>query len=226
MLIIFLTSLVFTSNASSPASLLTLAQGAPVAASAADAPKSRRVCRNVPIPNSRFTRRVCTDVVERQPTEAQEPAPATPVIATLGVGMPVVDSQGGAVGTIAAIAADGVTVKTDKHEAKLPQSSFTISNGKALFGMTQTELNASIEEIIAATPQPELKVGAPVKGTAGASVGTIDVVTAENVTITLASGLKISIPRSGIAAQADGSGLIGVTAAELEAQVKATQAGK
>lgn len=223
MLTIVLASLISASNASSLSPLLALAQANPVAAPSADTPTSRRACRNIPIPNSRFTRRVCSDVVAQRPTEAQEPAPATPVITTLGVGMSVVDSQGGAVGTITAIAADSVTVETDKHQAQLPQSSFTISDGKALFGLTQTELNASIEKINAATPQPELKVGAAVIGTAGASVGTIGAVTADNVTINLASGLKISIPRSGIAAQADGSGLIGVTVAELEAQVEAAQ---
>jgi len=72
-------------------------------------------------------------------------------------------------------------------------------------------------------PKPELKVGATVKGTAGASVGTIDAVEADNVTIKLASGLKITVPRSGIAAEVDGGGVIGLTAAELETQVKAAQ---
>lgn len=220
MLTILLASLISASNASSASPLLALAQATPAAALPADAPKTRRVCHDAPVSNSRFTRRVCSAVVDRQPTEAQVPAPAPPVITTLGVGMSVVDSQGVAVGTITAVAADSVTVKTDKHEAQLPNSSLTISEGKALFGMNQTELNASIEKTIAATPQHELKVGATVKGTAGASVGTIDAGTTDNVTIKLASGLKISIPRSGIAAQADGSGVIGLTVAELEEQVK------
>ncbi|MBA2466944.1 MAG: hypothetical protein H0V46_04985 [Sphingomonas sp.] len=89
-----------------------------------------------------------------------------------------------------------------------------------MFGLSQAALNASIEQAQAAMPKHELKVGATVKGTAGTSVGTIDTLGADSVTIKLASGVKISIPSSGIAAEADGGGVIGLTAEELEAQVK------
>lgn len=154
---------------------------------------------------------------------AQAPTAAPPATAaSIAVGMPVVDTQGGVVGTVTAIAADSVTVQTDKHQAQLPKSSFSVTKGKALFGLTQAALNASIEQAQAAMPKHELKAGATVKGTGGASVGTIDELGADSVTIKLASGLKISIPRSGIAAEADGGGVIGLTAAELEAQVKAS----
>ena len=195
------------------------------AAVQAEAPGARRVCQNLPIPNSRFTRRVCTNVVEKRPAAAQAPAtPPPPVVATtFGVGMAVVDSQGGVVGTITAVAADTLTVKTARHQAVLPKSSFTISEGKALFGMTQADLDASVERTLAAKVDAALKVGATVKGKDGASVGTIDAVDAANVTIRLASGPRISIPRSGIAVDAEGGGAIGLTAAELEAQIKAAQ---
>ena len=195
------------------------------AAVQAESPGARRVCHNLPIPNSRFTRRVCTNVVEKRPAAAQAPAtPPPPVVATtFGVGMAVVDSQGGVVGTITAVAADTLTVKTARHQAVLPKSSFTISEGKALFGMTQADLDASVERTLAAKVDAALKVGATVKGKDGASVGTIDAVDAANVTIRLASGPRISIPRSGIAVDAEGGGAIGLTAAELEAQIKAAQ---
>ncbi len=222
---IILASLISASAASPPPLLISLVQASTVAAQAADAPKSRKACRNIPIPNSRFTKRVCSEVVER-PADVQEPVSTASVIATLAVGMSVVDPQGGVVGSITAMGPDGVTVQTDRHQAKLPQSSFTVSNGKALFAMSQAELNASIDELIAANPAPELKVGAEVRGAKGASIGTIDALDAANVTITLASERKISIPRSSIAAQADGSGMIAWTASELEAQVKAAQPGQ
>jgi len=192
----------------------------------ADAPKSRRVCQNVQIPNSRFSKRVCTTTEVKRP--AANPSQATaipppPVATTFGVGMAVVDTQGGAVGTITAVATDSVTVKTAKHQAQLPKTSLTISEGKALFGLTQADLDASVERILATVPKAELKVGATVTGAGGASVGTIDAVEAENVTIRLSGGTRISIPRSGITVAADGGGVIGVTAVELEAQVKAAQ---
>lgn len=152
---------------------------------------------------------------------AQEPATPPAATATIAVGMPVVDAQGGAVGTVTAVAADSVTVKTDKHSAVLPKTGLSVSAGKALIGLTQAQLNAQIEQAQAAAPKAELKVGANVKGTGGTSVGTIDAIAADSVTIKLASGVTIAIPRSGIAAEADGGGVIGLTAAQLEEQVKA-----
>lgn len=190
------------------------------------APATRRVCRDVQGGYTRTPKRVCTTVVATQPARAgAQPAvtPPPPVATALAVGMAVVDTQGGAVGTITAIAADTVTVKTARHQAQLPKSSLTISEGKALFGMNQADLDASIERTLATAQRAALKVGATVKGAGGASVGTIDVVEGDNVTIRLASGTRINIPLSGIAVGADGGGVIGITAAELEAQVKAAQ---
>lgn len=187
-----------------------------------EAPKTRRVCHDVPVPYSRTSRRVCTTVEVKQPA-ATPATPPPPVATTFGVGMPVVDTQGGAVGMITAVATDTVTVKTARHQAQLPKTSLTISEGKALFGLTQADLDASVERTLATVARAALKVGATVKGSGGTSVGTIDAVEAESVTIRLSEGLRISIPRSGITVDADGGGVIGLTAAELEAQVKAAQ---
>ena len=189
-----------------------------------EAPRTRRVCRDVQGGYTRTPKRVCTTVDVSQPAATVAQAPATPPVATtFGVGMPVVDTQGGAVGTITAVATDTVTVKTARHQAQLPKTSLTISGGKALFGLTQADLDASVERTLASVPRAALKIGATVKGTGGASVGTIDSVEAENVTVRLTGGQRISIPRSGIAVDAEGGGVIGLTAAELEAQVKAAQ---
>ena len=221
MLALILVELIAAASLSSPASE---AQASPPA----QAPATRRVCHDIQGAYSRTPRRVCTTVAVKPPAAsaaAAEPAPP-PVMTTLGVGMPVVDVQGGAVGVVTAVAADSVTVKTDKHEAQLPRTSLTVSEGKALFGLTQAELNASVERSLAAAAMAALKVGAAVKETSGASVGTIDAIEADNVTIKLASGLRISVPRSGIAAAADGTGVIGISAAQLEAQVKAANPGR
>ena len=192
---------------------------------ATEAPTTRRVCRDVPGAFTRTPKRVCTTVEVKQPTATPRQAPASappPVATTFGVGMPVVDTQGGAVGTITAVATETVTVKTAKHVAQVPKTSLTLSEGKALFGLTQADLDASVERSLA-TMGAGPKVGATVKGRDGASVGTIDMVEADNVTIRLSDGLRISIPRSGITVDADGGGVIGLTAAELAAQVKAAQ---
>ncbi len=82
--------------------------------------------------------------------------------------------------------------------------------------MSQAELNAAIEKENAAA-EASLAVGAPVKDSAGASAGTIEAIDAEFVTLKLASGKSIRIPRTGIAGSANGA-VIGLAAADLEAQ--------
>lgn len=151
------------------------------------------------------------------PAAAAAPATTPPAAAgTLAVGMAVTDAQGGAVGTITALTADGVTIKTDRHLAAIPRTGLTVSNGKALIGLTQAELNAQIDQ----APKTELKVGGAVKGAGGTGVGTIDAVAADGVTIKLISGTLIAIPRGSIAAEADGSGRIGLTAAQFDELIK------
>ena len=149
-------------------------------------------------------------------------APISPVFAQAAsgftVGAQVTDANGGPVGTVTAINGDIVTIKTDKFETNLSKSSFADSEGKLLVGMTQAELNAAIEKDKAAA-EASLAVGAPVKGTAGESAGTIEAIDGEFVTLKLASGKTVRIPRSGIAGSANGA-VIGLTAAELEAQAK------
>lgn len=133
------------------------------------------------------------------------------------VGAQVLDSSGNPVGTVTSVNGDVVTVKTDKLDANLGKASFAQQDGKLYIGMTQAELNALVEKDKAAA-EASLAVGAPVKGTAGTQIGTIEAIEAEFVTIKLDSGKSIRIPRGGIAGSANGA-VIGLTAAELEAQV-------
>ena len=137
-------------------------------------------------------------------------------------GMQVVDTSGGAVGTVVSVSGDNVVIKTDKHQVALPKTSFTAHEGKLLFGMTQAQLNAETEKSLAAAAA-SIAAGATVKGTGGAVVGTIDAVDADTVTIKLQSGSLIRVPRSGVAPGADGV-VVGLTAAELEAQATAANA--
>jgi len=133
------------------------------------------------------------------------------------IGTQVTDAKGGAVGTVTAVNGDVVTVKTDRLEANLSKSSFTANEGKLLVGLTQAELNAAVEKDKAAA-DASLAVGAEVKGTGGATLGTIDAIDSEYVTIKLASGNKVRIPRAGIVGSATGA-VVGLTAEQLEAQV-------
>lgn len=130
------------------------------------------------------------------------------------VGAEVLDGSGNAVGTVTAVNGDVVTVKTDKLDANLGKGSFAQQDGKLYIGMSQAELNAAIEKDKAAA-EASLAVGAAVKDSAGADVGTIEAIDAEFVTLKLASGKSIRIPRNGIAGSASGA-VIGLTAADLE----------
>jgi len=130
------------------------------------------------------------------------------------VGAQVLDSSGNPVGTVTAVSGDVVTVKTDKLEANLGKSSFASQDGKLYIGMSQAELNAAVEKDKAAA-EASLAVGATVKDSAGASVGKIEAIDAEFVTLKLASGKAVRIPRAGIAGSANGA-VIGVTVADLE----------
>lgn len=138
--------------------------------------------------------------------------------AAQSVGMPVVDATGAPVGTVTAIRGDNLQVKTDKHEALLPKSSFTVSGAKLLFGLTQAQLNAEIEKSTAASQQA-IVAGATVTGAAGTPVGKIEAVEDGKVTIALDSGQRIQVPVSGLRGNADATVTIGYTADQLQALV-------
>jgi preprotein translocase subunit YajC len=139
--------------------------------------------------------------------------------ANISVGMQVTDASGAPVGTVAAIQGANLLIKTDRHEALLPRTSFSASNGKLLFGMTQAQLDSEIEKNLAAA-NAAIVAGATVKGTGGAAVGTIDSVADGKVTITLQDGKKIAVPQEGLRGNADGSVTIGYSASQLEALVQ------
>lgn len=137
----------------------------------------------------------------------------------IAVGTPIVDLQGGEVGTVASAGEGYITVKTDKHEARLAENSFTKADGKLLFGMTRDQLNAAIESSNASA-QAKLVAGASVSGAQGAKVGTIDSIDDQFATLKLNSGKLVKIPRSGIAPGPEGA-VIGLSAEALEAQAGA-----
>lgn len=145
-------------------------------------------------------------------------APLAPSFAQ-NAGMQVVDTSGGVVGSVVRVDGANVVIKTDKHEVALPKTSFTAHEGKLLFGMNQAQLNAEVEKSQAEAAK-SIVPGATVKGSAGTSIGTIEAVDSETITIKLASGSLVRVPRSGVAA-GNGEVVIGLTAEELQAQVAA-----
>jgi len=138
--------------------------------------------------------------------------------AAQSVGMQIVDTAGAPVGTVTAINGDNIQVKTDKHEALLPKSSFTLNNGKLLFGMTQAQLDSKIDESAAAS-QKAVVAGATVNGSSGSAIGKIEAVDNGQVTVSLTSGKRIAMPSAALRGNADGTATIGYTAEQLDALV-------
>ena len=72
--------------------------------------------------------------------------PVTPVTAAdVRSGMAVVDTQGGEVGTIESVDADGAVVATGKVRAKLPLTSFGKNNLGLVISLTREQLEAAAQ---------------------------------------------------------------------------------
>jgi preprotein translocase subunit YajC len=151
--------------------------------------------------------------------QAQAPAPAA--AATFTAGAKVNDTQGGEVGIITSADGEFVNLKTDKHEVRLPKSSFTAHNGGFIMAMTRDQVNAAVEQTLAQAAA-NLVAGAAVTGSQGNSVGTIDAIDSEFVTVKLTSGKLVRLPRNAVAAGTSGA-VIGMTVAELEAAAGAAE---
>ncbi|HEX8668392.1 MAG TPA: hypothetical protein VF727_08495 [Allosphingosinicella sp.] len=149
--------------------------------------------------------------------------PAAAQQAAVGAGTTVKDTSGATVGTVVKVDGDAYVIKTDKHEVRLPATSFTAAEGSLLFGMTQAQLNAAIEQAQAAA-DAKIVAGAAVTDPSGGAVGTIEAVEAEWVTLKLASGTSVRLPRSAVAAGPNGV-VSGATAAEIESAAKSAGAG-
>jgi preprotein translocase subunit YajC len=162
-----------------------------------------------------------TAAVGLQPALAQQPAAQqpggqqAPTQANMTVGAKVSDANGGEVGSISKVDGQFVVVKTDKHEVRLPVTSFTAHNGGFLFGMTRDQLNAEVEKTLAAA-NAKIVAGASVTGSQGGNVGTIEAIDDQFVTVKLVSGKKVRLPRVAVAPGPNGA-VIGMTVAELEA---------
>jgi preprotein translocase subunit YajC len=133
--------------------------------------------------------------------------------------MQVLDAAGHPVGTISAVNGANVVLKTDKHEVTLPATSFTVDQGKLLFGMTADQVNAAAEQATAqaaAQAAAAIAQGAQVYGQAGALAGTIDSIDDQYIAIKLTSGAVVRVPKTGVAF--DGQKVVvGASAAQLEA---------
>jgi hypothetical protein len=148
--------------------------------------------------------------------QANAPTTGAASAVTLTPGMAVTDAQGGAVGTIESVTPQGAIVSTGTAKATLPTNAFAKRENGVAIGMTKAELEAAVNT----AKTPEIAVGAAISGPAGASVGTVEAVNGDQITVATASGAKAVLPKQGFAQGPNGL-VIGMTAAQLEAAVKA-----
>lgn len=154
-------------------------------------------------------------------TPGQTQARAVP--STIASGMVVNDTAGGVVGTVQTIEGDYLIIETDKHKAKLPKASFTLSDGALLFGLTQAQLDASIEAELAEAAK-KIVAGASVIGSAGTVAGTIDSVDKDLFTLKLTTGELVRLPLNAVVPSEKGL-MLGITADQLQAAVSAARQG-
>lgn len=155
-----------------------------------------------------------------QTTPAPAPAAAPAAAAAApAVGATVMDTQGGMVGTIAAIEGGNATIDTGTVKAAVPLTSIGTSPKGPTLAMTKAELEAAAGQSTQAAQadfKSKLVTGAAVYGTGGASLGTISAMDDQYVTLKTAAGKEAKIPVGSFGPGPQGV-TIGMTAAQLEA---------
>lgn len=145
-------------------------------------------------------------------------AGAAPALAqTLAPGAPIVDTKGQPDGTVVAVADGTATVRTDRHETRIPLTSIRIEETGGVVGMTQAELNAGVDRVIAQLAAA-IAPGSTVYDPAGGLAGTIGAVEGDLVLLRLPSAREVRLPRNAFSMGRRGL-LVGMTAAQIEAQI-------
>ena len=124
-------------------------------------------------------------------------SPASAGQGAMSAGAAVRDTAGGAVGTVVRVDGDHLVVRTDKHEARLPASSFAPKQGGLVIALTRADINARVERA-KADAQAKIAPGASVRGAGGDVVGTVEAVDEASVTLRLSSGGAVRLPRGAL----------------------------
>jgi preprotein translocase subunit YajC len=138
-------------------------------------------------------------------------------------GATVSDTAGGQVGTIESVNGDLAVVSTGTNKVSLPVSAFGQGAKGPVIAMTKAQLDAAASGAQANAKNElaaQLKAGASVYGSDGASVGTVDSADAQFVTLNLGEQ-KVKLPLESFSKGAQGA-VIGMTATELKAAASAS----
>src|SRR5688572_3493654 len=80
-----------------------------------------------------------------------EPAASSSYAPSMAIspGVQVVDVAGNSVGVVQSVLGTELILKTDRHEVRVPITSFTPDKGKLVFGMTREALNQATDAMLA-----------------------------------------------------------------------------
>jgi len=162
--------------------------------------------------------------------QAASPAPA-PAATTAAapaaaptVGAKVYDPQGAEVGAIEKVDAANAVVYTGTKRATLPLAAFAKNEKGLLISMSQAQLNSAVAAAEAQTSSAlgaKLVADAAIKSKDGTSVGKVQKVEGDNVTITLTDGNPVTVTKQYLTVGADGGLALTMNAAEFKSAVSA-----
>ena len=156
-----------------------------------------------------------TGTAATQATPANAAAAATPT-----PGATVYDSTGAVLGTVEQVTPQAVFVNVGGTKVGLPPSAVGSSPQGLRVATTRADILAQAQQATAAQ-KAQLTAGTTVRGSGGASVGTIKSVDGEFVTLTTPKG-DVKLPANAVAAGPNGA-TIAMTASQLDAAI--AQAG-
>lgn len=144
--------------------------------------------------------------------------------ATPTVGAKVYDPQGAEVGSIEKVDAANAVVYTGTKRATLPLSAFANNDKGLLISMSQAQLNSAVaaaEAQTTSTMDAKLVADAPIKSKDGTSVGKVQKIEGDNVTISLTDGNPVTVTKQYLTVGADGGLALTMNAAEFKSAVSA-----
>jgi preprotein translocase subunit YajC len=140
----------------------------------------------------------------------------------LAVGSTVYGPEGGVVGTVETIADGIVTVDTGKHKAPLPADVFGTSEKGPSITVTQVQINAMLDEQIAAAAAQRdavLVAGAMVHTAGDLMLGNVKSVDGDDVVVDIETG-PVTMKREHFAINANGTLIALFTMEQIEAAAK------
>jgi len=139
--------------------------------------------------------------------------------AQIAVGAKVIGKDGAEIGTVEKVDGDMVVITVGTSRATVPAKSLAASETGLQFSMTKAELEAAVNagaQKASAALDTALVASAPVISKDGQSIGTVQKVEGDNVTLALPSGNPVALAKSFFGLDAAGSLQITLTAAEFQ----------